>query len=121
MSMITASQYWKEVEATADRVIDRARDESDRARKESEDYDLMEVINDLLHEEVDGHEWIIYTAYNLDVIQYSENPDEYINNFGNDVAGDELKARGLQGLHTAIAFWAFYADVYDEISNRFDD
>ena len=117
MTMITASQYWKEVEATAARVIARAQDESEDGG------DLMEVINDtILHEEIDGHEWIIYNAsYNLDVIHYTESVDYYIDNFGVDAAGEELKARGLQGLHTAIAFWAMYADVYSELINRLED
>lgn len=115
MPLITASQYWNEVEATATRVISRARDESEGG-------DLMEVINDtILHEEIDGHEWIIYNAYNMDVIQYSENVDYYIDNFGSDAAGEELKARGLTGLHTAITFWAMYADVYSEVIDRLDD
>ena len=116
MTMITASQYWKEVEATAARVIARAQDESEDGG------DLMEVINDtILHEEIDSHEWIIYNAYNLDVIQYSENVDYHIDNFGVEAAGEELKARGLTGLHTAIAFWAMYADVYSEVIDRLDD
>ena len=115
MSLITASQYWKEVEATAARVIARAQDES-------EDGDLMEVINDtILHEEIDGHEWIVYDVYNLDVIQYSENIDHYIDNFGADAAAEELKARGLTGLHTTIAFWAMYADVYNKVIDQLDD
>ena len=115
MSLITASHYWKEVEATAVRVIERARDESEGG-------DPMEVINDtILHEEIDSHEWIIYNAYNLDVIQYAENADYYIDNFGVEAAGEELKARGLTGLHTAIAFWAMYADVYSEVIDRLDD
>ena len=70
-----------------------------------------ELINDsLLRETIDGHEWIIYYSYNLDVIQHSDNEDYMIDNFGIDEAGFILKDKGLSGLHSAIAFWALYAD-----------
>lgn len=115
MPLITPSQYWNEVELTATRVISRARDESEGG-------DLLEVINgNILFQEIGDHEWIKYNIYNLDVIQYSENVEYYIDNFGVESAGETLKARGLTGLHTAIAFWAMYADAYGEVIDRLDD
>jgi len=32
-----------------------------------------------------------------------------------------LKEKGLSGLHSALAFWALYADVYDAIDNALDE
>ena len=116
MSNITRSQYWIEVEALANSIATEAMQSCDNDREGAE-----EMINDsLLHETIDGHEWIINNAYNLDVIQHSDNTDYYIDEFGSESAGEELKNGGLSGLHTAIAFWALYADVQNMISEELD-
>lgn len=116
MSNITSSQYWIEVEALANSIATEAMQSCDNDRNGAE-----ELINDsLLHETIDGHEWIIYNSYNLDVIQHSSNEDYYIDTFGSESAGEELKNSGLSGLHTAVAFWALYADVQEKISDELD-
>lgn len=116
MSNITSSQYWIEVEAMANSIATQAMQSCDNDRDDAE-----ELINDsLLHENIDGHQWIIYNSYNLDVIQYSDNSDYYIDEFGSESAGESLKSGGLSGLHTAIAFWALYADVQNMISDELD-
>lgn len=116
MSNITSSQYWTEVEALANMIAVNAMQSCDNDRSDAED-----LINDsLLHETIDGHEWIIYCAYNLDVIQHSDNEDYYIDEFGIENAGEELKNRGLSGLHAAIAFWCLYADVQGMVSDELD-
>ena len=116
MSNITSSQYWNEVQSLANSIAEDAMSYCDNNREEAE-----ELINDsLLHETIDGHEWIIYYAYNLDVYQYSENSDYYIDNFGGDDAAYVLKEKGLDGLHQALAFWALYADVQDKMEEALD-
>lgn len=116
MSNITSSQYWIEVEALANSIATEAMQSCDNDRDDAE-----ELINDsLLHENIDSHQWIIYNSYNLDVIQYSDNSDYYIDEFGAEDAGESLKSGGLSGLHTAIAFWALYADVQNMISDELD-
>lgn len=116
MSNITSSQYWTEVEALANMIAVNAMQSCDNDRSDAED-----LINDsLLHETVDSHEWIIYYAYNLDVIQHSDNEDYYIDEFGIENAGEELKNRGLSGLHAAIAFWCLYEDVQGMVSDELD-
>ena len=116
MSNITSSQYWNEVQSLAVSIAEDAMAHCDNNRDEAE-----ELINDsLLHETIDGHQWIIYSAYNLDVYQYSSNSDNYINNFGGDDAAFVLKEKGLDGLHQALAFWALYADVQDKIDEALD-
>lgn len=114
MSNITSSQYWLEVQSIANLIATNAMQSCDNDRAEAE-----ELINDsLLHETIDGHQWIIYNAYNLDVIQHSDNEDYYIDEFGAEDAGVTLKNGGLSGLHTAVAFWALYADVQNMISDE---
>ena len=116
MSNITSSQYWNEVQDLAVSIAEDAMSYCDNSREEAE-----ELINEsLLHETIDGHQWIIYYAYNLDIYQYSDNSDYYIDNFGGDDAAYVLKEKGLDGLHQALAFWALYADVQDKISEALD-
>ena len=116
MSNITSSQYWNEVQSLAVSIAEDAMSYYDNNRDEAE-----ELINDsLLHETIDGHQWIIYNAYNLDVYQHSDNSDYYIDNFGGDDAAYVLKEKGLDGLHQALAFWSLYADVQDKIDEALD-
>ena len=116
MSNITSSQYWNEVQSLAVSIAEDAMSRCDNDRSEAE-----EMINDsMLHETIDGHQWIIYYAYNLDVYQYSDNSDYYIENFGSDDAAHVLKENGLNGLHQALAFWSLYADVQDKIGEALD-
>lgn len=117
MSNITNSQYWTEVSSLAEIIAEEAMQQADNNRVDAE-----ELINDsLLHETIDQHEWIIYNTYNLDVYQISDNSDYYLDNFGTEDAGETLKNSGLSGLHTALAFWALYADVQEEISDALDE
>lgn len=117
MSNITSSQYWNEVQSLAVSIAEDAMSACDNNRDNAE-----ELINDsLLHETIDGHEWIIYNAYNMDVYQYSGNSDYYIDNFGSDDAAYVLKEKGLAGLHQALAFWSLYADVQEKISEALDE
>lgn len=111
MSNITSSQYWTEVQSLAAQIAQDAMSHCDNNRSEAE-----ELINDsLLHETIAAHQWVIYNAYNLDLLQYSENTNYYIDNFGTEDASLVLKERGLDGLHQALAFWALYADVQEKI------
>lgn len=82
----------------------------------------MELINDgLLQEWVAGHEWVIYNAYHLTILQHSSNDEYMIDNLGEDSAASTLKEGGLSGLHYALAFWAMYADIQDILSETVDD
>ena len=116
MPNITSSQYWNEVQSLAVTIAEEAMLHCENNRDEAE-----ELINDsLLHETIDGHQWIIYYAYNLDVYQYSENSDYYIDNFGGDDTAYVLKEKGLDGLHQVLAYWSLYADVQDKIGEALD-
>ena len=118
---ISGADYWTQVEETAGSVIETAREycceyEGDE-RIEGSNESLEEHINDnLLHETIDGHEWIIYYSYNLDVLQHSANQDYMIDNLGG--ASEVLESSGLQGLHQALAYWALYADVQEAIQEK---
>lgn len=117
MSNITSSQYWIEVQSLANQIAQDAMVQCDNDRNDAE-----ELINDsLMHETIGAHQWIIYNAYNLDVYQYSDNSDYYIDNFGTDDAAIVLKEAGLNGLHLALAFYALYADVQEKIDDALNE
>lgn len=101
MSKITHAEYWAEIESIAKEVTAEALEN---------DLDTYEV----LHEWIDGHQWVIYYSYNLDVLEHCSNMEAMIDNLGNESAGQVLAERGLLSLHSALAFWAMYEDVTNE-------
>jgi hypothetical protein len=112
---LSGVEYWKEVSALAEMIVSEAADTFDRDT-------VLEKIRDvLLHETIDGHQWIIYYAYNLSVLEHSDNSDYMVDNLGAESAGEVLKDSGLSGLHSALAFWALYADVQDHIDSALDE
>ncbi len=123
MSQFTSVEYWKEVSSIAECLVSASADYTDCNTTDTFDKDtILDHINDsALHETIDGHQWVIYYAYNLSVLEYSDNADYMVENLGNEEAGYILKDKGLSGLHTALAYWALYADVYDALSNTLDE
>lgn len=114
---ISNKEYFAEVNAIAKSIIQDAMEQADNNREDAE-----ELISDsLLHEAIDGHQWIIYYGYNLEVYEHSDNSDYYIENFGDDCLAHSLKEGGLNGLHQALAFWGLYADVNDKIQEYLDE
>ena len=116
MSEITSSQYWDEIQSIADSMAEEAMADNDNDRSAAKD----DINDSRLHETVDGHRWVIYSAYNADVMRHSDNTDYYIDNFGGYEAVHVLKESGLDGLHNVIAFWCMYADVQDKLSDALD-
>ena len=117
MSHITSSQYWIEVEALATQIAQDAMSSCDNNRDEAEEL----ITDSLMHETIGAHQWIIYNAYHLDVLQYSDNSDYYVNEFSTDDAAIVLRESGLAGLHQALAFYALFADVQEKITDALDE
>ena len=117
MSNITSSQYWKEIQDLAISIAEDAMSPCDNNRDEAEEL----ITDSLMHETIGAHQWVIYNAYHLELLQYSDNSDHYVDEFGADDAAIVLKERGLDGLHQALAFWALYADVQEKIEEALDE
>lgn len=117
MSDITYRDYWEQINAIAEELATTAIE----ANEGDKDAALDQINDYMLHETIDGHQWVIYNSYNADVMRHSENEDYYIDNFGGDDAAYVLKERGLSGLHNVIAFWCMYADVQDKLNEALDD
>lgn len=116
MSELSSIEYRNEISSIAENLATEAMADNDNDRQAAED----DINDSRLHETIDGHKWVIYNAYNADVMRHSENNDYFIDNFGNEEAGNILKDRGLDGLHNVIAFYCMYADVQDKLSDALD-
>ena len=113
---ISVREYLKEVGTLAHRLV-----LDNKADYESKE-ELEEAINDtLLHEAIDGHQWIVYYAYNLDVYNHSGNQDYFEDNFGGDGLVDAIVEGGSDELHQAFAFWCLYADVQEVLHDVLED
>jgi hypothetical protein len=122
MSELTGTEYRNEILSIAYNLYDENYCYTDKAlsieeRIEAVDEDIQDR---LLHEAVDGHQWVIYNAYNLDVIKWSENKDYYTDNFGGVGLAESLEC-GLDSLHNTIAFWCMYGDVQDALEDARGD
>lgn len=97
---MTYGDYREEIEFIAD-MIEERHSEDPVAFEESE----------AVHEEVDSHQWIIYTAYHLDILQHSdEEPQEW----------KHLVADGdsWRDVIQALAFDAMRNDVWEDLDDR---
>lgn len=117
----TSWDYNQVVLSMVDSVIYRLNEAIDCKQVEDKE-GLEELLNDsILHETIDGSEYIIYNCYHLPIIQFSDNEDYYIDNFGSESLEHSLKEGGLSGLHCAIAFYALYADVSERMYEILND
>ncbi len=89
------SEYWKEIERLAIDVTQQSREYNS---------DLYET----LHETIDGHEWVIYTAKHYQVLGISPNDGAYAEDFGSE----GMVVDGV--LNTAsLTYAAMHRDVND--------
>lgn len=99
---MTSQEYWKEVHSIVDSMIE-----------EREPDDTEEDLQERLWETVDGHQWVIYTGYNYEVLQHSDNDGYYVDNFGEDGTVENGMLRTDR-----LAFGALYADCMDYFSRQ---
>lgn len=88
---ISQQEYWDEVRNLAKEAHDMV--------VEDETRDL----GDMIHELVDGHEWVIYTAYNFDVLKHTESDSEIEDLFGDEKVGDGWHALLGKAAYAALA------------------
>jgi hypothetical protein len=99
---ITSTEYRKELKSLAADIV-----------AEHEDY---AEAHDLVHETIDGHQWIIYTTYNNDIVQISDNHDAYLDVYGPEDLGQIVIDNGVDGLTLTRAFFAMSQDLNDAIA-----
>lgn len=72
-------------------------------------------VHDVVHETVDGHQWIIYYAYNDSVLAHSENADAWEDCYAAEDIGQLVVDRGMDGARTVQAYFALHDDVTNEV------
>lgn len=98
---ITASDYWNEIRSIAENVKQDVRENEG---------DVSEAV----HDAIDGHQWVIYTGYNLDVLKHCSDESAGIDE-GLIDANAALAEGGLSKLTAQLAYCAMERDVYDEL------
>ena len=115
MDTITQSSYQIEIESIAASLVDEAMEEKD-SRDEAQD----QIFDYMLHEYIDGHQWIIYYYGNDKVLEFTSNEDAYQDVYCNEDLGAVVASEGIQKLKTIMAYFAMYQDVSDQIESAFD-
>ena len=109
------NEYWNEINEIAESLVEEAMDHCKQNRRAAENY----ILGSALHETIDCHQWIIYNADNLPILQQSDNADYFEQYIGG--ADDILRKGGIDKLHQVMAFWAMYEDVQDQLDTAFED
>ena len=96
--------------------FDAVRSIAQEAVDEAEDDDQL---SDFIHESVDGSEWVIYTAGNIGVLQFSDADLELpIDEFGEEFI---QSADSISGLLAKMAYVYLESDVRDHAQPLWDD
>lgn len=115
---ISSRDYFVECKELAQTIFEEVMQENDN---EIEQCNYDGLFYDRLHDTIDGHQWIIYNHYNLQVLQHASNPEAMIEEMGNESAGSSLEEGGLSTLHMHLAFWAMKEDVNSELQELIED
>ncbi len=101
-STLTEQSYYEEIRNIADNLAQETGGDAD-------------VASERVHETVDGHQWIIYTHYNAQVLQCSSNEGAYFDSYG-PLEGCE----SYSDVVVKLAFAAMCQDVYEELSDAIE-
>ena len=94
---MTEKEYWAEVKELAAYILEEASDRD-------------EDVQDVLHEVIDGHQWVIYTHQNREVLLHCSNPDAYA-----EIGEVPVLESGTLNW-AAMAYLALAEDVQEAIS-----
>ena len=99
MDNLTAQKYWDEIKDLATEAREQGADD----------------VYDYVHESVDQHQWIIYTFYNMQVLQHTSNANAYFDNYG------ELDTKDFSSCMAKLAWAGMVQDVMDAVQAMNDD
>ena len=101
---MTRSEYYNEIESIAAETLRESREEG-------------RDVDEVLHETIDGHQWVIYNANHLDVLKHSDHEEAGIEEGVID-ANEALKDGGLYKLTAQLTYCAMEADVREAIARQ---
>lgn len=105
------NEYHAEISDLASDLYDEALEQNDKDHEAA-----MDAITDnLLHELVDGHQWIIYTYSNELVARFSDNDEAYLDCYDNESIGKIVADNGFHAVKPIIAYFAMHQDILNEI------
>lgn len=116
MDTITQASYNEEIQDLATNLVEELMQEHDNDRDIAE-----EAAHDRLHETIDGHQWVIYYAYNDEVLRFSDNDEAYQDVYCNEDLGALVADKGIDGVKPMMAYFAMYQDVSELLEQAFDD
>jgi len=102
MENVTYSEYWQQINSMAEDIIEEAKEYGQ---------DLYDVV----HETVDGHQWVIYYSCNDDVLRHAGNSDAWEEFYSPEDIGRLVADQGMDGARAAQAFFAMLQDVHETI------
>lgn len=107
----TSYEYHQEIKDLASALYQDALAENDNDLELAEDaiYDYM------LHDTIDGHQWVIYTYSNELIARFSDNAEAYRECYSNEDIGRIVTDQGLEGMKPIIAYWAMQYDVSEAL------
>ena len=112
---ITQESYTKEIKSLAYDLAHELLSEHDNDREEAE-----EAAYSRISETCDGHQWVIYYAYNDDVAKYSDNSEAYEDVYDNEALGQVVRNKNVNAIGTIIAYFAMTQDIHEEMDAAFD-
>lgn len=110
---MTYNEYQEKIRLTAACIIEEATEQCDSTDAD----DIRDYIydNGLDHKAVDGHQWIICTAYHDDIVRHTSNENAYLDIYSYEDLGRVVAEKGLDELNRIRAFYAMSQDVREAI------
>ena len=113
----TSSEYHQEVSDIAEGLYSAALWKNDNDHESA----IEEIHDRLLHELVDGHQWVIYTYSNGLIERFSDNAEAFKDVYDNESIGALVADQGLDAVKPIIAYFAMYQDISEAISRFWID
>lgn len=118
-NIMNKQEYNTEINSIAENLVHDAWNNYDEVTDIEQAEELIQ--DSLLHETIDGHQWIIYYSYNDEVIRHSDNADAYQDIYSNEDVGALIADQGLDSFGTVRAFWAMTYDVQEQLEEALNN
>jgi hypothetical protein len=109
----TSIEYHREISDLADNLYSEALEQNNNDHESA-----IDAIHDqLLHQTVDSHPWVIYTYSSELVERFSDNAEAFKDVYDNESIGALVADQGLDAVKPIIAYFAMYQDISDRLND----